>query len=69
MPIFYFFDFVVIVFLIHQLVIPLIRGLPVFPLFRDKPLEDELVELNQQVKEKAVKEKISNVKQSLKGKK
>lgn len=66
---FYLLDLAVILFLLHQVAVPLIQGLPVFPMFREKEFRDELIELNQQVKEKDLKSKINVVKSELKGKK
>lgn len=59
----------IIVILCHQVVIPLLYSTPIFPFFREKPLNDELTEVKQQVKEKEIKKEINNVKRELKGKK
>lgn len=67
--IFYVIDFVLILILLHQVVVPAFRGLPIFPFFREKKLVDELTEVKQQVEEKKLSEQIKNVKRELKGKK
>ena len=67
--IFYVIDFILILILLHQVVIPVFRGLPVFPFFREKNLTDELSEVKQQVEEKKLQDQIKNVKRELKGKK
>lgn len=67
--IFYVIDFIVVLFLLHQVVVPVFRGLPIFPFFREKELTDELSELKQKVEEKKLDTQIKNVKRELKGKK
>ena len=67
--IFYVIDFVVILVLFHQVVIPAFRGLPLFPFFREKELMEELTEAKQKVEEKKLQNQIKNVKNDLKGKK
>lgn len=67
--IFNLIEIAIIVILCHQLVIPLLFNTRIFPFFREKPLQDELTEVKQQVKEKQIKTEINNVKRELKGKK
>lgn len=67
--IFYLIDAIVILILLHQVVVPVFRGLPIFPFFREKNLTDELSEVKQQVEEKKLQDEIKNVKRELKGKK
>ena len=62
-------ELAIIVLLCHQVVIPLLFGETIFPFFREKPLQDELTEVKQQLKEKKIKTEINNVKRELKGKK
>lgn len=62
-------ELAIIVILCHQVVIPLLFSEPIFPFFREKPLNDELTEVKQQLKEKQIKTEINNVKRELKGKK
>lgn len=66
---FYLLEILVIVLVVHQVALPMIKGLPVFPFFREKKFEDKLGELNQKVKEKQLGSKIEEVKRELKGKK
>ena len=67
--IFTLIELAIIVILCHQIVVPLLFSTPIFPFFREKPLQDELTEVKQQVKEKQIKTEINNVKRELKGKK
>lgn len=46
--IYYLLEIAVIVFLFMQVVIPVARGLPVFPIFREKKYEDKIKDLKQQ---------------------
>ena len=53
-------------FLIHQLAWPLVTDKPTFTFFREKKFENEIAELNQQVKEKGFESEINEIKQQLK---
>lgn len=69
MSVFLLVEIVAILLVLHQVAIPLFQGLPLFPFFREKKLEDELGEVKQQLKEKELGNKIKEVKTELKGKK
>lgn len=64
--IFTLIELALMVFLIHQLALPLIMNKPTFTFFREKKFENEIAELNQQMKEKEFENEINEIKQQLK---
>lgn len=64
--IFYLIEVVVIVFLFMQIVIPVARGLPVFPIFREKKYEDKIKDLKQELNEVELQKEIDDLENLMK---
>lgn len=66
--IFYVAEFVIVLVLVYQVVIPLFMGLPIFPILREKVLQHDLSETKQQLREQELQDQIEKLKQQLKEK-
>lgn len=64
--IFYIIDFIIILLLLHQLVIPLFLGMPIFAFFRDKEKLKELSEVKQKAYMKKIDKEIKSIKEKMK---
>lgn len=52
--------------ILDQIVIPAYQNRPLFPAFREQKLQDEIQELNQEVREKELKTQATSLKRELK---
>lgn len=65
---FYLLELLVLLAFVHQVVIPVVQGRPVFPFFREKKIHAELTKVNQQLREQELVEEVEVVKSKLKQK-
>lgn len=65
---FYLLELLVLLVFVHQVVLPVVQGRPVFPFFREKKIHDELTEVKQQLHEQELVEEVEAVKSKLKQK-
>lgn len=64
--IFYLIEISIIGFLFMQVVIPVARGLPVFPIFREKKYEDKIKDLKQELNEVELQKQIKELENLMK---
>lgn len=65
---FYLLELLAILAFVHQVVVPVVQGRPVFPFFREKKIHSELTEANQQLHEQELVEEVEVVKSKIKQK-